>query len=67
MSKPIGAPTAVDKSSKSADGWAGLLEHYRQTAVHILGSHLRVGTQCSSCGQNWPCRAACAAELALEL
>jgi hypothetical protein len=48
-------------------GWTGLLDHYRQTAVRILGSHLRSGAECSSCGQQWPCRAACAAEIALEL
>jgi hypothetical protein len=63
MSKPVeGQPPA-------ADGWAGLLENYRRSAVLVLASHLcdGDGTQCSSCGQQWPCRAACAAELALEL
>lgn len=44
-----------------------LLESYRQTAVHVLASHLCVGSTCGSCGQPWPCRAACAAEQALEL
>ncbi|HWC82876.1 MAG TPA: hypothetical protein VG756_23230 [Pseudonocardiaceae bacterium] len=44
-----------------------LLENYRHNAVLVLASHQCVGTRCSSCGQTWPCRAACAAELALEL
>jgi hypothetical protein len=44
-----------------------LLETYRHNAVLVLASHQCVGTRCSSCGQRWPCRAACAAELALEL
>jgi hypothetical protein len=58
MSKPIEAePSSTD----------GLLENYRRTAVHVLVSHQCVGTECSSCGQHWPCRAACAAEVALEL
>lgn len=58
MSHPIEAePSSTD----------GLLENYRRTAVHVLVSHQCVGTVCSSCGQHWPCRAACAAEVALEL
>jgi hypothetical protein len=61
MSQPIEATVP------SSDGWPGLLENYRRTAVHVLASHLCVGTECSSCGQHWPCNAACAAELALEL
>jgi uncharacterized OB-fold protein len=54
----------AEAASSSTDGW---LEHYRETAVHVLVSHQCVGTLCSSCGQVWPCRAACAAEQALEL
>ncbi|HEX3589181.1 MAG TPA: hypothetical protein VHV74_06075 [Pseudonocardiaceae bacterium] len=61
MSKPADATPSI------ADGWPGLLEHYRQTAVHVLVSHHCEGTVCVSCGQQWPCRAACAAEQTLEL
>lgn len=57
----------VEAQESSTDGWPGLLEHYRRTAVLVLASHLCVGTQCGSCGQPWPCQAACAAEFALEL
>lgn len=57
----------VETTALSADGWPGLVESYRRTAVHVLASHQCVGTDCSSCGQHWPCNAACAAELALEL
>jgi hypothetical protein len=53
--------------SVQPNAWTGLLECYRETAVRVLGSHLCAGTECSSCGQAWPCRAACAAEVALEL
>jgi hypothetical protein len=60
MSKPLEAEPA------SSD-WPGLLEHYRQTAVHVLVSHQCVGNSCTVCGQPWPCRPACAAEVALEL
>lgn len=60
MSKPVEAePASTD--------WPGLLEHYRQTAVHVLVSHQCAGQHCTSCGQPWPCRPACAAEVALEL
>jgi hypothetical protein len=61
MSKP------VEAASTTTDGWPGLLEHYRASAVHVLVSHQPDGTQCTLCGQPWPCKAACAAELALEL
>ena len=60
MSNPVEAEPA------SSD-WPGLLEHYRQTAVHVLVSHHSTGTHCACCGQLWPCRPACAAEVALEL
>jgi hypothetical protein len=53
--------------SQKLDTWAGLLDHYRETAVRILGVHHQAGNRCESCGQSWPCRAACSAELALEL
>jgi hypothetical protein len=56
-----------ETTSLSEADWSGLLEHYRQTALLVLASHLCVGTECGSCGQRWPCQAACAAELALEL
>lgn len=59
---------SVEAEPGAAEGWAGLLEHYRRTAVLVLASHLcEDGVRCSSCDQQWPCRAACAAELALEL
>lgn len=61
MSKP------AETTTSSVDAWPGLLEHYRESAVLVLVSHHRSGTLCSSCGQQWPCRAACAAEQALEL
>jgi hypothetical protein len=67
MSQPGEASAVADPTVTSSDIWAGLLDHYRQTAVQILGSHQCAGTECSSCGQHWPCRAACAAEIALEL
>jgi hypothetical protein len=67
MSQPGEASTVVDPTVTSPEIWIGLLDHYRQTAVQILGSHQCSGTECTSCGQHWPCRAACAAEIALEL
>jgi hypothetical protein len=67
MSQPGEAKTVADPTGSSPEVWAGLLDHYRQTAVQILGVHQCSGTECSSCGQPWPCRAACAAEIALEL
>jgi hypothetical protein len=54
-------------STQVTDTWSGLLDHYRETAVRILGLHHKAGTRCESCGQDWPCKAACAAELALDL
>jgi hypothetical protein len=60
-------PDSTGSGAAAEPAWTGLLDHYRQTAVRILGSHLRSGAECSSCGQHWPCRAACAAEVALEL
>jgi hypothetical protein len=67
MSQPGEARTVADPTDSSREVWAGLLDHYRETAVQILGVHQCSGTECSSCGQHWPCRAACAAEIALEL
>jgi hypothetical protein len=57
----------AEATSSSTDGWPGLLEHYRESAVLVLARHQAVGTLCGSCGQPWPCRAACAAEQTLEL
>jgi hypothetical protein len=57
----------VETESSTPDAWPGLLDHYRETAVRILGSHLCSGSTCTSCGNPWPCRPACAAEIALEL
>ncbi|HEX3649328.1 MAG TPA: hypothetical protein VHV49_12940 [Pseudonocardiaceae bacterium] len=57
----------TEATPPSMDGWPGLLEHYRDAAVHVLVSHQCAGSLCVSCGQPWPCRAACAAEQALEL
>jgi hypothetical protein len=56
----------VEAEPASRD-WPGLLEHYRQTAVDVLVSHQCDGSHCACCGQPWPCRPACAAEVALEL
>lgn len=58
---------AADVPAAPAMDLAVLLENYRHNAVLVLSRHLCVGSRCSSCGQPWPCRAACAAELALEL
>jgi hypothetical protein len=54
----------VADTAEQDSGW---LEDYRATAVQVLGSHLRSGADCSCCGNPWPCSAACAAEVALEL
>lgn len=62
----MSTPTETGSTDKPAD-LGLLLEHYRHNAVLVLTSHQCVGTTCGSCGQQWPCRAACAAELALEL
>jgi hypothetical protein len=67
MSQPGEARTVADPTDYPPEVWVGLLDHYRETAVQILGVHQCSGTECSSCGQHWPCRAACAAEIALEL
>jgi hypothetical protein len=66
MSTPTGTPRPDVPGVGVAD-LGLLLENYRHNAVLVLASHQCVGTRCSSCGQTWPCRAACAAELALEL
>jgi hypothetical protein len=57
----------AEATTSSTDRWPGLLAHYRESAVLVLVSHQCVGTLCGSCGQPWPCRAACAAEQTLEL
>jgi hypothetical protein len=57
----------VEVVATPVDCWPGLLEHYRQTAVLVLVSHQCADNVCTSCGQAWPCRPACAAEIALEL
>lgn len=66
-SASVSASISAPMSAAVANDLGSLLENYRRSAVHVLASHLCVGSTCGSCGQPWPCGAACAAELALEL
>ncbi|AHI01459.1 hypothetical protein GCM10010174_09370 [Kutzneria viridogrisea] len=52
---------------RTAEDWTDSLIRYRHLAAEVLATHQRANAQCVVCGQQWPCKAACAAEFVLEL
>ncbi|QUQ70759.1 hypothetical protein JJ691_85420 [Kutzneria sp. CA-103260] len=49
------------------NAWNDSLARYRRHAAEVLTTHQCMDTSCAVCGQQWPCKAACAAEFVLEL
>ena len=53
--------------STATEAWSDSLARYQRLAAQVLATHQCTDARCTVCGQQWPCKAACAAEFVLEL